>query len=276
MAAANPMKLEGKVAIITGGARGIGEAAARLFSAQGAIVVIADVQDALGRSVAASLPRPATFVHCDVRDEAQVATAVAHAVEAHGRLDVLFSNAGVIGPLLSGFLDMDLTALDDVLAVNVRGAAAAIKHAGREMARAGRGGSIVCTASVAAIQGGMAPAGYTAAKHGLLGLAKAAAAELGEAGVRVNCVSPFGVATRLSCAEGLLGPEELEKFTSEAAYLKGAVLNVRDVAEAALFLASDDSAFITGHNLVVDGGVTQINPATSKFTEIVANRQGSN
>ncbi|KAG0473396.1 hypothetical protein HPP92_015253 [Vanilla planifolia] len=191
MAAANPMKLEGKVAIITGGARGIGEAAARLFSAHGAIVVIADVQDALGRSVAASLPRPATFVHCDVRDEAQVATAVAHAVEAHGRLDVLFSNAGVIGPLLSGFLDMDLTALDDVLAVN-----------------------------------GDGPGGYTAAKHGLLGLAKAAAAELGEAGVRVNCVSPFGVATRLSCAEGLLGPEELEKFISEAAYLKGAVLKV--------------------------------------------------
>ncbi|KAG0449143.1 hypothetical protein HPP92_027463 [Vanilla planifolia] len=169
MAAANPMKLEGKVAIITGGARGIGEAAARLFSAQGAIVVIADVQDALGRSVAASLPRPATFVHCDVRDEAQVATAVAHAVEAHGRLDVLFSNAGVIGPLLSGFLDMDLTALDDVLAVNVRGAAAAIKHAGgRWRGGSGRVDRVHCERG--GDPGGMAPAGTRRPSTGCWGL----------------------------------------------------------------------------------------------------------
>jgi NAD(P)-dependent dehydrogenase (short-subunit alcohol dehydrogenase family) len=263
-------RLDGKVAIVTGGASGIGEAAARLFASSGATVVIADIQDALGEAVAASAG--CTYMRCDVTDEAQVEATVGAVVAAHGRLDVMLSNAGVLLPTGS-VMDMDLAELDRVMAVNFRGAAACVKHAARAMvspppppppdnngARGG-GGAIVCTASVASLQGGFGPASYTASKHALLGLVRAAAGELGRHGVRVNCVSPGGVATPLSCALMGVGPEELEAMTVPHNVLRGKVLRAEDVAEAALFLASDQAAFISGHNLVVDGATTAVNPA---------------
>ncbi|KAK8954837.1 Short-chain dehydrogenase reductase 3b [Platanthera zijinensis] len=253
------LRLEGKVAVITGGASGIGEAAARLFTAQGASVVITDIQDTLGQSVSASISPPGccTYIHCDVRDEAQVAAALALAVDTYGRIDVMFSNAGIVGTMAT-ILELELADLEAVLAVHVRGTAAAIKHAGRAMVAAGTRGSIICIASVAAVQGGYSPAAYAAAKHAILGLMKVAAGELGEKGVRVNCVSPFGMATPLWCRAVGLSPEDAEKVASEAAVLKGAVLRTGDVAAAALFLASDESAFISGHNLVVDGATTMV------------------
>lgn len=252
-------RLDGKVAIVTGGASGIGEAAARLFASSGATVVIADVQDALGEAVAASVGPRCAYARCDVTDEAQVEATVARAVAAHGRLDVMLSNAGVLLPTGS-VMDMDLAELDRVMAVNFRGAAACVKHAARAMASGG-GGAIVCTASVASLQGGFGPASYTASKHALLGLVRAAAGELGRHGVRVNCVSPGGVATPLSCALMGVGPRELEAMTVPHNVLQGKVLRAEDVAEAALFLASDQAAFISGHNLVVDGATTAVNPA---------------
>lgn len=251
-------RLDGKVAIVTGGASGIGEAAARLFASSGATVVIADVQDALGEAVAASVGPRCAYARCDVTDEAQVEATVARAVAAHGRLDVMLSNAGVLLPTGS-VMDMDLAELDRVMAVNFRGAAACVKHAARAMASGG--GAIVCTASVASLQGGFGPASYTASKHALLGLVRAAAGELGRHGVRVNCVSPGGVATPLSCALMGVGPRELEAMTVPHNVLQGKVLRAEDVAEAALFLASDQAAFISGHNLVVDGATTAVNPA---------------
>lgn len=253
-------RLDGKVAMVTGGASGIGAAAARLFASSGATVVIADVQDELGEAVAASAPG-CRYVRCDVTDEAQVEAAVAGVVAEHGRLDVMVSNAGVLLPTGS-VMDMDLAQLDRVMAVNFRGAAACVKHAARAMVAHGSGGgAIVCTASVASLQGGFGPASYTASKHALLGLVRAAAGELGPHGVRVNCVSPSGVATPLSC--GLMGvePEELEAMTVPHNVLRGKVLRAEDVAEAALFLASDQAGFISGHNLVVDGATTAVNPA---------------
>ncbi|PKU62466.1 Short-chain dehydrogenase reductase 3b [Dendrobium catenatum] len=135
--------------------------------------------------------------------------------------------------------------------------------------RRGIRGSIICTASVAAAVGGFAPVAYTIAKHGVLGLVKAAAGELGEKGVRVNCVSPFGVATPLSCGIGMMTAELVEKLTCEAAVLKGAVLRAADIAAAALFLASDDSAFISGQNIVVDGAVSVSNALFSKTAKVV-------
>ncbi|WVZ61142.1 hypothetical protein U9M48_011060 [Paspalum notatum var. saurae] len=258
---ASPMskpRLDGKVAIVTGGASGIGAATARLFASSGATVVVADIQDALGEAVAASAGPGCTYVRCDVTDEAQVEAAVRGAVAAHGRLDVMVSNAGVLLPTGS-VMEMDLAELDRVMSVNFRGAAACIKHAARAMVS--RGGAIVCTASVASLQGGFGPASYTASKHALLGLVRAAAGELGRNGVRVNCVSPSGVATPLSCALMGVAPQELEAMTVPHNVLRGKVLRAEDVAEAALFLASDQAAFISGHNLVVDGATTAVNPA---------------
>ncbi|KAL6968565.1 Short-chain dehydrogenase reductase 3b [Sarracenia purpurea var. burkii] len=247
-------RLEGKVAIITGAASGIGEESARLFVENGACVVVADVQDELGRQVVASIGSDkVSYHHCDVRDEKQVEETVKYTLEKFGGLDIMFSNAGVLGPL-TGVLDLDMEALDGAMAVNVRGCAAAIKHAARAMVGKSIRGSIICTASVTASTGVAGLLTYTASKHAILGIVRSACSELGEYGIRVNCVSPFGVATPLSCGHFNLEPSEVEASVSAAAHLKGVVLKVRHVAEAALFLASDEAAYISGHNLAVDGG----------------------
>lgn len=245
--------------IITGAASGIGAAAAKLFASHGATVVIADIKDELGTAVAASIgAEKCSFVHCDVTDEAQVEKAVNYAVSKHGRLDVMYSNAGIL--LMSpSILELDLSDFDKVMLVNVRGTAAVLKHAGRAMVAAGIRGSIICTASVGACQGGYGPAAYVTSKHAVLGLVRAAAADLGRHGIRVNCVSPSGVGTPLSCGITGMTPKEVEQATSATCNLKGAVLKAEHVAAAALFLASDESEIMSGHNLVLDGGNTVVN-----------------
>ncbi|KAH7655173.1 Short-chain dehydrogenase/reductase SDR protein [Dioscorea alata] len=252
------LRLEGKVAIITGAASGIGEATARLFAAHGATVVIADVQDQLGEAVAASIGlQKASYKHCDVTDEKQMEETVDYTVVKYGRLDIMHSNAGVLGPI-EGVMDMDLTQLDKTLAVHVRGTAAAIKHAACAMRASGTRGSIICTASVAARQGSLGPAAYTVSKHAVIGLMHAAVSELGAHGIRINCISPFGVATPLSCLVTGMTPEQVEDVCCEMGVLKGVVLRAGNVAQAALFLASDASEYISGHDLVIDGGVTVV------------------
>ncbi|KAF5937252.1 hypothetical protein HYC85_024758 [Camellia sinensis] len=256
-------RLEDKVALITGAASGIGEEAVRLFTENGALVVVADVQDELGHQVVASIGSDkATYHHCDVRDEKQVEETVKFTLEKHGRLDIMFSNAGIIGPL-TGILDLDIEGLDNTMATNVRGVASTIKHAARAMVAKEIRGSIICTTSVAACLGGTGPHAYTASKHALVGLVRSACRELGHHGIRVNCVSPFGVATPLSCKAYNLEPSEVEANSCVLANLKGIVLKARHIAEAALFLASDESAYISGHNLVVDGGFTVVNQSFS-------------
>ncbi|KAL3849630.1 hypothetical protein ACJIZ3_011512 [Penstemon smallii] len=261
----NPRSLQGKVAIITGAASGIGESAARLFIEHDAYVVIADIQDELAHQVIASINSDkVSYHHCDVRDEKQVESTVNYTLEKYGTLDILFSNAGIIGPLRS-ILDLDIEGLDNTFATNVRGVAATIKHAARAMVERKVRGSIICTASVAACLGGAGPHAYSASKHAVVGLMKTACGELGKYGIRVNCISPFGVATPLTCNAYGWEASEVEENSCAAANLKGVVLTAKHVAEAALFLASDASGYVSGQNLAIDGGFTVVSQSYSSI-----------
>ncbi|KAI3775427.1 hypothetical protein L1987_50003 [Smallanthus sonchifolius] len=248
-------KLEGKVAIITGGASGIGEATARLFAKNGARVVIADIQDDLGNNVSLSIGSDrCTYTHCDITDEAQVKSLVDSTVEIHGQLDIMFSNAGIISKSDQIVMDFDMHELDRLFAVNVRGMAACVKHAAHKMVERGVKGSIICTSSVLGRIGVMENTDYCMSKHAVVGLMKSASKQLGQHGIRVNCVSPYVVATPLTCDAFEKEGTEVEKIYEPLTSLKGLVLKKEDVAEAVLFLAGGESGFITGHDLVVDGG----------------------
>ncbi|OMP02351.1 Short-chain dehydrogenase/reductase SDR [Corchorus olitorius] len=264
--ACSQRRLEEKVAIITGGARGIGEAAVRLFVKHGAKVVIADIEDAAGIALANSLAPSAAFVHCDVSSEEEIETLINKTISLFGKLDILFNNAGVLGnqSKRKSIIDFDANEFDRVMQVNVRGAALGMKHAAKVMVARGSG-CIISTASVAGFMGGLGPHAYTASKHAIIGLTKNTACELGRYGIRVNCISPFGVATSMLInawrsrdedEEEAEEVEKMEEFVRGLANLKGVTLKAKDVAEAALFLASEESRYISGHNLVVDGGFT--------------------
>lgn len=250
-------KLDGKIAIITGGASGIGEATARLFAQHGAKVVIADIQEEKGRSVAESIGSThCTFIKCDVTNEQQVQSLVQSTVEIHGRVDIMFSNAGIASTdgYEQDILGVNLDALDNLFAINVRGSVACVKHAAKAMVEGGVKGKIICTGSVSATIGVTRQIDYAMSKHALLGLVRSASTGLGKYGIRVNCVSPAAVATPLLEKSMKMGVEEIEKMFESFNCLKNGALRASHVAEAVLFLASDDSQFVTGHNLVVDGG----------------------
>ncbi|XAR65444.1 Isopiperitenol dehydrogenase [Bertholletia excelsa] len=250
-----PRKLEGKVAIITGGASGIGEETAHLFASHGArAVVIADIQEEKGRQVAESIGLRCSYFRCDVTDEDQVKALVNWTLQSHGQLDIMFSNAGIISPSDQVILDLDFSEFDRLFAINVRGMAACVKHAARAMLERQVRGTIVCTASVSGRKGTQRRTDYCMSKHAVVGLVRAASRQLGKHGIRVNSVSPYALATPLTCESHGKEPEEVEKIYEPFTALKEAVLKVRHVADAVLFLASDNSGFVTGHDLVVDGG----------------------
>ncbi|XP_050257593.1 (+)-cis,trans-nepetalactol synthase NEPS1-like [Quercus robur] len=249
-------KLQGKVAIITGGASGIGEATAHLFAQHGArMVVIADIQDQLGHQVAISIGiNKCQYVHCDVSDEDQVKNMIESTVQKHGQLDIMFSNAGIVSGSDQTILELDLSGFDKVIKTNTRGMALCVKHAARVMVERRVKGSILCTGSIAASKGTQLLTDYCMAKHAVLGLVRSASLQLGQHGIRVNCVSPSTVATPMSCDALGMDAEQVEKIFEPTSSLKGVVLKVRDVANAVLFLASEDSGFVTGLDLKVDGG----------------------
>ncbi|KAK1319314.1 Xanthoxin dehydrogenase [Acorus calamus] len=263
-------RLLGKVALVTGGATGIGESIVRLFHRHGAKVLIVDIKDDLGRQLCSSLNSSAHYLHCDVTVEADVARAVDHAVETFGALDIMVNNAGVAGRPVPDIRDFTFSEFREVFNVNVNGVFLGAKHAARAMVPRGKG-SIVSLASVSSVLGGLGPHAYTASKHAVVGLTKSMAAEMGKHGVRVNCVSPYAVPTSLALphlpegegGEGVL--KWFREFTGGGANLKGVDLEAADVAEAVLYLASDEARYVSGLNLVVDGGFTVVNHSLRVF-----------
>ncbi|KAG7947316.1 hypothetical protein I3843_14G087600, partial [Carya illinoinensis] len=254
-------RLANKVALITGGASGIGESTARLFAKHGAKVIIADIHDELGFSVCQdkSINGAISYIHCDVTSESDVQNAVNTTVSKHGKLDIMFNNAGYPGQNKANILAVEQEGYKRIFDVNVLGSFLGAKHAAKVMIPAKRG-TILFTASCATRSHGLVSHIYTASKHAVVGLTKNLCVELGQYGIRVNCISPHGVATPMFLKSmGIDKKKKAEEIISSSANLKGPILEAEDLAEAALFLASEESKYVSGLNLVVDGGYSTTN-----------------
>ena len=250
------MRLEGKVAAITGAASGFGAATARRFVAEGARVVLGDIQTEAGEAIAAELGAAAVFLPCDVTDETAIEALVDRAVSEFGQLDIMFNNAGIVGAV--GAIDVidtaEWKATQDVL---VNSVFYGCKHAARVM-KPRQSGSIISTASTAGLMGGLGPHCYATAKAGLIGLTRNVAAELCHHGIRCNAIAPTGMAT--SMVASLAGdPQDIEGTKARLAQgspIKGRPGTAEDVANAALWLASDEAGYTTGLVLTTDAGST--------------------
>lgn len=250
-------RLAGRMAVITGGASGIGEATARRFVAEGCRVVIGDVQEERGRALAEAFGPAAEFQRCDVTDPAQVEALVARAVASAGQLDVMFNNAGIVGCKgpVDELLPEEWKATLDVL---LNGVFYGMKYAAAVMKRQGHG-SIISMSSVAGLSGGLGPTAYSAAKHAVIGLTKSMAAELGAWGIRVNAIAPYAMVTPMVSAVYFEDPEAVDAtrdLLAQGSPLKGRAGTAEDVANAALWLASDESGYTSGHTLTTDAGFT--------------------
>jgi len=266
-------RLSGKVAIVTGGASGIGRGTAELFVREGASVVVADLQDDKGAQLVEQLGKAVSYLRTDVAEERDVEALVAHAVKRHGRLDCIFNNAGLAG-VGGSILDTPVPEAEAAFRILFWGVVFGMKHAGRVM-REQQFGSIISTASVAGIDTGLGPHIYSAAKAAVIHLTRSVAKELGESNVRVNCICPGGVATPIFGKAFGLATQVADQTVEIMKAALGESQPIRragmpeDIAKAALFLASDDSTFVNGHALVVDGGLTR----GRRWPEIEANRK---
>lgn len=243
-------KLEGRVAVITGGARGQGEATARRFVAEGAKVVLADMLEAEGQAVAASIGESAMFYKIDVSDEGQWEALAKATTDRWGAADVLVNNAGIVHP--AAMLDLKKDDFERVLRINLVGAWLGMKTLAPGMIAKGKG-SIVNVCSTSALWGMNGLTAYSASKWALRGITKTAAMEFGHKGVRVNAVFPGGINTVMGNVTNE-APEELSKY-----YVGQTIQRIgepEEVAQVNLFLASDESSYMCGAELAVDGGQT--------------------
>jgi len=267
-------QLEGKVAVVTGAASGIGAAAARLFIAEGAKVVLADIQDERGASMVEELGANAMYQHTDVTDEQQIGAAVNHAVEKFGRLDVMFNNAGRGHPET---LIEDLTPamFHDVIDLLLGGVAFGMKHAVPVMKRQ-KSGSIINTASVAGLGVGYGGTLYSAAKAAVIHMTRVIANEVGEENIRVNAIAPGAIPTAIFGRVGGMTQEQAEGLIPmlQMGFTKAQPIprsgDANDVANAALWLASDASSFVTGICVPVEGGMTTGRLFSQRMAELQA------
>ena len=256
-------RLTGKVAVITGGAGGIGRAAAKLFTEEGATVLLVDVNEvALHDAVQTIGAHVASYAVADTTQPEQVQYFVNMAVERHAGIDIFLANAGIEG-VLQSITDYPLEVFDQVMAVNVRAVWLGLKYVIPVMRTRG-GGSIIITSSTAGIRGGQGMSPYTTSKHAVIGLMRAAAQECAPLGIRVNTVNPAATETRMmraieemrtSAAGGAVTVEQVKRRTASRIPLQryGAP---EEVARMMLFLASDESSFCTGGVYMVDGGMS--------------------
>ena len=257
-------RLEGKVAIVTGGASGMGRATVERFVAEGAKVVVADLQDEKGAEVQEALGDAVAFLRTDVGSEADVKAMVDLAVDRFGGLHCLFNNAGFGG--VSGPVDETAlgTPYDNTWGAMFTGPLLGMKHAAPVM-KANGGGSIITTASVAGLRGGYGPHVYSGIKAAVIGLTRSVALELGPFSIRVNAICPGGIATPIFAGANALEPGANVDWAAAVRPVLEKIQPIpragepEDIANAALFLASDESSFVTGHALVVDGGLTTCN-----------------
>ena len=247
-------ELEGKVALVTGGGNGIGQAAALAFAREGARVVVCDWDWRAGEETVARILRQggdAQFISADVSKESDVLKLMAGVLRRYDRLDVAFNNAGISGAQgpIAGLSEADFS---HVLAVNLTGVFLCMKHELLQMEKQGSG-SIINNASILGTVGFAGAGAYTATKHGVLGLTKVAAIEYATKGIRVNAVCPGFIETPMLERAGLLSDAKIRKSLEDLHAVKRLGTS-GEVAEAVVFLASSRSSFITGHPLLVDGG----------------------
>ncbi len=260
-------RLDGKVAIITGAGSGIGRAAALLFAGEGASLVLGDKSDAVNDTARAVVEAggKATALQIDAGLEAEVARQVATALDSYGRLDVAFANAGISGGM-AGIFELTPEAWTEILRVNLIGPWLMVKHAGKVMADAGNGGSIICTASVAGIRSGAGGPAYSASKAGVINLAMVSAQQLCDTGVRVNAICPGLTET------GMTRPTFDYAKDKGVTHKIGRLNPLRragqpdELAQVALFLASDQSSYVNGQAIAVDGGLSSSHPVTRQLT----------
>ena len=259
-------RLAGKVAIITGAGSGIGRAAALLFAQEGAKLVLGDKTDAVHATAAnvVAAGGSAVAVQMDAGVEADVAGIVATALSTYGQLDVAFANAG-IGGGIAGIFDLTPEVWTEVLRVNLIGPWLMVKHAGRAMVDAGRGGSIICTASVAGIRSGAGGPAYSASKAGVMNLTQVAAQQLCESNVRVNAICPGLTETGMTQRVFDYAKDKgVEHKLGRLNPLRRAAQPL-ELAQVALFLASDDASYVNGQAIAVDGGLSSSHPVTRQL-----------
>jgi len=251
-------RLEGKVAIITGGAGGIGAAVAKLFVAQGAQVLLADIDEQALVQVCREIgSNNVSYCVVNVTDAQDNLAMVETATQRYGGVDIFVANAGIEGDVAS-IVDYDEARFDQVMAVNVKGPFLGLKATIPALQKRG-GGSVIITSSIAGVKGGAQIAPYVTSKHAVIGLMKSAAKELAGEKIRINTVNPSPVETRMmrSLEEGMApGAAAQAKASIEASIPMGRYAQPDDIAKVMLFLASDDSKFITGSVYMADGGLT--------------------